>query len=168
MNKTKDKPQQKTKERELSWKQNLFVEEYIANSGNATVAARKAGYKGNDNTLAQTGLKQVRKGKILNAIQAKTAVITQKIDKKLIHDRETALLILHEALAMARLKKDNQGIVSACRELNEISGLHDSAGVIVANVVQHLTEAEELAALELRLNRLNRLNALPSAIDKQR
>ena len=36
----------------LSRKQEAFVREYDANNGNGTQAARKAGYKGSDNTLA--------------------------------------------------------------------------------------------------------------------
>ena len=53
----------------------------------------------------------------IERIDAKTA-------KELDHNRAIAIGLLTEALAIARLKNDNQGIVSATRELNAISGLH--------------------------------------------
>jgi hypothetical protein len=49
----------------LTTKQRLFIEHFLgAARGNATEAARLAGYKGNDNTLSQMGAKLVRNGKI--------------------------------------------------------------------------------------------------------
>lgn len=44
----------------LTTKQRLFVESYLRNP-NATEAARKAGYKGKDSTLAQVGAENLRK-----------------------------------------------------------------------------------------------------------
>jgi phage terminase small subunit len=47
-------------EQKLTTKQRLFVEAYLANP-NATEAARKAGYKGNDQTLKQVGSENLAK-----------------------------------------------------------------------------------------------------------
>ena len=55
--------------RGLTYKQQLFVDEYLI-SGNATDAARKAGYKGNDNTLASMGKENLRKPQILAVIES--------------------------------------------------------------------------------------------------
>ena len=46
----------------LTAKQKLFAEAYVA-CLNATEAARRAGYKGSDNTLAVTGHDNLRKPK---------------------------------------------------------------------------------------------------------
>jgi len=51
---------------DLTVKQKRFVEFY---DGNGTEAARKAGYKGNDNTLNQVAIENLRKPMILEAIE---------------------------------------------------------------------------------------------------
>jgi len=57
--------------REISIKQRLFIEALLGQAaGNATEAARLAGYKGNDGALAQRGSENLRKGKIKAAIKA--------------------------------------------------------------------------------------------------
>lgn len=49
----------------LTTKQRLFVEAYIGEArGNATEAARRAGYKGNDVTLGAVGAENLRKPQI--------------------------------------------------------------------------------------------------------
>ena len=63
-----------------------------------------------------------------------------------------AIKLLHEALAMAKAKKDNQGIVSAVRELNAISNLHSST------LHTDVKEQDELDAAETaEANRLANL-----------
>lgn len=54
----------------LSKKRQLFINEYLK-SFNATEAARKAGYSGNDNVMSQMGHKLVRDGKIAEIIEAR-------------------------------------------------------------------------------------------------
>jgi phage terminase small subunit len=68
--------------RQLTKKQRLFVEEYLK-SWNATDAARKAGYKGNDNTLASMGDENLRKPAI-------DAIIQKRLNSKAI-DADTTL-----------------------------------------------------------------------------
>ncbi len=61
----------------LTTKQRLFVEAYLANP-NATQAARKAGYKGNDKTLSVVGAENLAKpciAKLLNE-RVEEAIIT--------------------------------------------------------------------------------------------
>lgn len=55
-------------EKKLTPKQQLFVSEYLK-TGNATEAARKAGYKGNDVTLSSVGKENLRKPLISRAIE---------------------------------------------------------------------------------------------------
>ena len=74
----------------LTTKQKLFVEAYLAEP-NATKAARKAGYKGDDNQLASVGSENLRKPKIAELLEQRvqTAVITA--DEVLHGIREIAL-----------------------------------------------------------------------------
>lgn len=53
----------------LTVKQAAFVDHYIICHGNATEAARRAGYKGNDNTLKEVGRQNLLKPAIASAIQ---------------------------------------------------------------------------------------------------
>lgn len=58
--------------RELSEKQRRFVEVYMGKAqGNATLAAKLAGYKGNDNTLGAVGKENLRKPLIAAAIKSR-------------------------------------------------------------------------------------------------
>lgn len=63
--------------RPLTTKQRLFIEAYLANP-NATEAARKAGYKGNDNTLRSVGAENLAKPSIANLLNERVeqAIIT--------------------------------------------------------------------------------------------
>jgi len=58
----------KAKHRPLTPKQQKFADFF---DGNATQAAKDAGYKGNDRILAQVGYENLRKPYILNAIIAR-------------------------------------------------------------------------------------------------
>lgn len=67
----------------LTEKQRKFVEAYMGPAkGNATEAARMAGYSGNENTLGVTGLRLLRNAKITEAVEER-----QKADP-LVADRE--------------------------------------------------------------------------------
>lgn len=61
-------------EKKLTPKQELFIEAYLGKAnGNATEAARLAGYKGNDVTLATVGTENLRKPQIAQAIKERLA-----------------------------------------------------------------------------------------------
>lgn len=62
--------------RGLTTKQRLFVEAYLA-TNNATEAARRAKYKGNDETLASVGKENLRKPQI-------AALINQRVESAII------------------------------------------------------------------------------------
>lgn len=63
--------------RPLSTKQRLFVEAYLTNP-NATEAARRAGYAGNDVTLGAVGAENLKKPQIAALIQERVekAIVT--------------------------------------------------------------------------------------------
>lgn len=55
----------------MTLKQTLFVEAYLSNGGNATEAARAAGYKGDDDTLRSVGAQNLTKHHIQQAIKSR-------------------------------------------------------------------------------------------------
>ena len=75
------KAKKRTHRKTLTTKQQRFVDLY---DGNATEAARKAGYKGNENALGVMGLKLLRNAKVKTAIQTRE----DKRAKPLIASRE--------------------------------------------------------------------------------
>lgn len=67
------------KEEKLTIKQQTFVAEYLK-TGNATEAARRAGYSGNDVTLGRVGADNLKKPQIQGAIkEAKAKVMDEAI-----------------------------------------------------------------------------------------
>ena len=56
----------------LTYKQQRFIENYTTNGGNATKAARDAGYKGNDTTIRSVGRENLTKPHVKTAIDAIT------------------------------------------------------------------------------------------------
>lgn len=59
----------------MTLKQQLFADAYLGNGGNATAAARSAGYKGNDDTLSSVGEQNLRKLEVIRAISSKTSTL---------------------------------------------------------------------------------------------
>lgn len=66
----------------LTIKQQLFCKYYLETL-NATEAARRAGYKGNENTLANVGSDNIRKPKIRAYIDEQLAALTMSADEVL-------------------------------------------------------------------------------------
>lgn len=64
----------------LNFKQRVFVEHYLQ-AWNATDAARRAGYKGNDITLASVGYENLRKPQIAEAIERRLAELQMGADE---------------------------------------------------------------------------------------
>lgn len=81
----------------LTTKQRLFVEAYLANP-NATDAARKAGYKGNDNTLAQVGKENLRKPYIAALIGERVEQAAMSADEVLSRLSEHARASLFDVI----------------------------------------------------------------------
>ena len=81
----------------MTLKQQLFVEAYLSNGGNATEAARAAGYKGDDGQLAARGAETVRNRKVQEAIRA----VTDAVRSAAIADREERMRCDHCARGVA-------------------------------------------------------------------
>jgi len=61
----------KKKPRKLTPKREAFAENYLSNGFNGTEAARAAGYKGNDQTLAQVAHENLRNPEIASRVRAR-------------------------------------------------------------------------------------------------
>lgn len=66
-------------EKKLTPRQQIFVSEYLK-TGNATEAARKAGYKGNDKTLGQVGAENIRKPGIARVIEERQQARSERLE----------------------------------------------------------------------------------------
>jgi phage terminase small subunit len=81
----------------------LFLEAYLGTaSGNATEAARVAGYRGDEATLAQMGHENLRKPQIARAVEVRLQRAAMETDE-----------ILSELSRVARLDPSAPGLASA-------------------------------------------------------
>ena len=128
-------------QKELSAKRKRFCQEYIVDS-NGTQAAIRAGYS------IKTAQEQA--SQLLSILMVKEYIsqLQAELGEKIDHDRDIAISILHEALALARHKGDNQGRVSACRELNSISNLHNQT-ITQMTAETPLTQEEQQALADV-------------------
>jgi phage terminase small subunit len=81
----------------LTTKQRLFVEAYLANP-NATDAARKAGYKGNDVTLGAVGAENLKKPQIAALVSKRVEDAVMSADEVLRRLSEHARASLADVL----------------------------------------------------------------------
>lgn len=122
----------------LTPKQRSFVDNYLANGCNGTQAAKAAGYKGNDNTLASIAKDNLRKPHIKSEIDAER----EKLQKNLGATAENKRALLWEAanrcmqaepvyefsngekIETGEYKFDSAGVVRSIAELNRMDGDH--------------------------------------------
>lgn len=105
--------------RKLTGKQQVFVTEYCNNGYNGFQAAKKAGYKGNDNTLAVVAHENLNKPNI----KAVIADYQAKLRKKAEYNREEADRCLVAALNDSIVHNDRTNQIAAIKERNVIYGL---------------------------------------------
>jgi phage terminase small subunit len=102
--------------RPLSQKQKLFVEAYLVNP-NATEAARKAGYKGNDVTLASVGAENLRKPQIAERLQERVEAEIMSANEVLTELAEIAKADWQDFL---EIRRDKHGdIIDASLKLSD-------------------------------------------------
>lgn len=109
--------------RMLSSKQERFCLEYINTAGNATEAARRAGYKGNDNQLGQMGFENLRKPKI----QERIAELKAPEEKAVVLSIEDRRIILAQTIARDLESEDPamHNVAVKCLEiLNKMDGIY--------------------------------------------
>lgn len=134
---------------ELTEKQRKFVEAYMgAAAGNATEAARLAGYKGNNETLAQVGAENIRKPYIAQELRAranKDPLIATREDRQRFWTEvmESGGVEMKDRLRASEiLGKSQADFVDRIESVNyniDLSGLSDEE-------IQELEEADDPAA----------------------
>mgnify|MGYP000019103813 CR=1 FL=1 len=82
----------------LTTKQKLFVEAYLQNP-NGTAAARQAGYKGNDNTLASVAKENLRKPHI-------SKLLTKRVESEAMSAND----VLNQLTVIAKAKLGSPGV----------------------------------------------------------
>lgn len=94
-------------EPKLTLKQRLFVDAYLGvAAGNATEAARIAGYKGHDFTLAQVGAENLRKPNIAYYVEKKITESAMSADEVL---KELAAIAKTDWKEFLEIRMDNEG-----------------------------------------------------------
>lgn len=122
----------------LTTKQRLFVESYLSNGFNATEAARTAGYKGNDVTLAAVGYENLRKPQI-------AAVVSERINEAAMSANE----VLHRLSVIARgevtdfIDEDGKFDLKTARRLKKAGLLKKLKRKTTSKVVEVREEGKE-------------------------
>ena len=99
----------------MTLKQRLFVDAYLGpGAGNATEAARRAGYRGDDGTLAQVGHENLKKPEILAAVEARMQEAAMETDE-----------VLAELSKIARMDATSSSALSSkVRALEILAKIH--------------------------------------------
>lgn len=99
----------------LTLKQKLFIEAYVGRArGNATEAARIAGYRGDEGTLAQVGHENLRKPEIRAAMEARVQRSAMEADE-----------VLSELSKIARMDATSSSALSSkVRALEILAKIH--------------------------------------------
>jgi hypothetical protein len=99
----------------MTLKQQLFVEAYLGRAaGNATEAARIAGYRGGEATLAQVGHENLRKPEIRAAVEARVQQSAMETDE-----------VLKELSKIARMDASGSSALSSkVRALEILAKIH--------------------------------------------
>lgn len=104
-------------EKKLTPKQQRFVSEYLK-CWNATEAARKAGYKGNDATLSAVGGENLRKPLISEAIER----AKERRNDRLELEEDYELKMAQKILKMAIESEDLQNANTAVKTMAQLRG----------------------------------------------
>lgn len=106
----------------LTLKQEKFCIEYVKNGGNATAAARDAGYKGNDNTLSSVGDENLRKPAIIDRLKELQA---PEVRKDILSIEQRRKMLTDIAIGMS--DGSSQGTTVALKALeilNKMDGIY--------------------------------------------
>jgi len=132
----------------LTLKQQAFIDAYMGESrGNATDAARRAGYKGSDRVLQVTGTHNLSKPMIAAAIDKRR----QELDKSRILTIEQIQEML-SGIAVSAVKPADQ--ISALKELAKMQGgyapiQHELTAQVASTTKVDVSKLSKAALLEL-------------------
>jgi phage terminase small subunit len=136
----KIKPRKPTPRRELTLKQRSFCTWYVSAevAGNATEAARRAGYKGNDVTLGRVGNENVKKPLIAAEIA--------KLEKQILKDADVTIEKVLRDLENERLDAMKAGQYGAAVRCSELQGKYLKMFV---DRIEHVQTIEDVSDAEL-------------------
>jgi len=138
------------KDKPLTIKQQKYADDYIV-TGNSTMAAKNAGYKGNYNTLRAIASENLTKPNVKAYIERKKAEIAEKNEITV----QTQLNKLETIHRLALADKDYNASISAIREQDKLCGLiTDKVQTQDITAVKELTEQEQAEAARLARIRL--------------
>jgi len=132
----------------LTLKQQAFIDAYMGESrGNATDAARRAGYKGSDGTLQSVGAANLLKPVIADAITKRR----QALDESRILTIEQIQEML-SGIAVSAVKPADQ--ISALKELAKMQGgyapiQHELTAQVASTTKVDVSKLSKAALLEL-------------------
>lgn len=137
----------------LTLKQQAFIDAYMGESrGNATDAARRAGYKGSDAVLASVGAENLRKPQIEAAITKRR----QALDGSRILTIEQIQEMM-SAIAVSAVKPADQ--ISALKELAKMQGGYAP--------IQHELTAQVSSTTKVDVSKLSKATLLELAQAKR-
>lgn len=133
--------------------------------GNGTESARKAQYKGNDNTLATVAKENTRKPQIIAEKQRIQAIIEEELDLSRAGQHEK----LQDAFDLAKTGKNPAAMTSAIREQNEMLGYHRDKAPNQEKmdaILARMTDEEREFRRDWEIKRANALSAVEPAFPK--
>lgn len=120
---------------DLTEKQRRFVDAYMGEAkGNGTLAARVAGYEGDDNTLAVTASRLLRNPKVRSALNARIEcdpLIMGRIERlrrlsEIARGEYTSQVVDPETGELANVRVPAKDLIAAMKELAQAQGDHVS------------------------------------------
>jgi len=157
--------------RPLTYKQDRFKDEYIANGGNGLQAAKAAGYSGNDNTLKQRAHELVTNSNVQAAIQTKNAAVTDDNNLRILNKLQLqaywSRIVLNEGVDGEPGKYSTQDGLKSSELLAKSRGAFVTQPDTVHIVnVQPATPQAEAEQLKAKLARLERLADAPDCVQR--
>jgi len=139
-----------TQDRPLTGKQRVFLREYLSNGFNGVQAAKKAGYSGNTNTLAQRAHELVNKSKVKAEIDR---IITEKTEKM---DVTVEFIVskLMKGLSLAESKQDLVAMARFSELLGKYKAMFTENVRTTTERQRELSEKEKVEAREIATIRL--------------
>lgn len=140
--------------KKLTPKQDAFIKEYILNGGNGLQAAKKAGYKGNDETLATVAKENIRKPHLKEALEEHQKLLTKAFVWTADDKRKLLQEIANRCLTVVPVKdKDGQvtgdfefdagNAIRAIAEDNKMAGHHKEKETVMPVINIHLSTLDQ-------------------------
>lgn len=148
--------------KKLTPKQRSFIDNYLANGGNGTQAAKDAGYKGSPNTLKSVAQENLRKPDIAEKIEAAQNKLKEDLGFTAEWKRERLGQVIERSLQAEKVYEIINGekvfsgeyqfkgdtVIRAIAELNKMDGDHAALKIKadIKTTVDHVSILEKARA----------------------